>query len=586
MVDPKEYSSGVYTEIIQVPSGPRLQLDERSLLLIGPPYLVEEKVLLDPCVTGTTTLNIVADTTLGGGGTILTNVVGESPYLWMILGELSQLTEVSISGPEIPGAAKIASFDANANTITMSHSATATQAAVEITLTLHADDQSSYWLFLKDGVHPVLKPHIEDYLEDVLDIRLYYREQGSSSFVLAGSQVISANYNEEDDQVLATLDIGADIPDTASLFADVKVWREGFKGVYTAMPSNMSYLFGPRSARYQSSLTAYNTQQAINISGMAVNVFFPGREDTLATIMGEIERLTDYFVVPQIRVGGWLAPDINAYDQVMDAFSTYATSMSAKECRKEKMVYFAYPVISLQRIAAATWDGDYGDRPALYNAKDDILEEATRPLFINNKRVILVSEYYGKVGNTEIEGCDIATIIAAERYKLPLTYSTTFDVVPVLSHIRSVGFWEAGDLVDLRNRGWYVIHQEDIGRPIEVYQQVTTEQADDKLEESNVIVLDSLARTIRGTFAALIANGTINRISRDLSASLTKQTLDRIRAATAGIRAQYVDMNEFLVSVDIDDIIVDTNNPDIAYVVIRVRVYYAVNRINTYIFVV
>jgi hypothetical protein len=305
-------------------------------------------------------------------------------------------------------------------------------------------------------------------------------------------------------------------------------------------------------------------------------------------------------------------------------YKEYAVSSSATDQKREKHLYAAQPIIGLglsvetdggdvsevDDIVAAFGNTYYGlteYEDVLTNKYiDDLLEiDGTHALRLSKtesielaagvpggydcERMTLIGNEYACIGDVIIEGHYIAAIVAGWRASQEIGYVLTNVGVPLITSLPSAEWYDTDDMEVLANAGWFMLYQEMVGGPIINYWQKTTAQDIlEKKEQSLVIGLDHVAKTIRDTVdPTCIAKGLANRISTvNPNAPTNIRFLRKVNNALAGPKHYYCVQKEFLADFKVVAVTPNTATRDATDIKVEVSHLYPNNTLNTYIYVV
>lgn len=461
----------------------------------------------------------------------------------------------------------------------------------------------------------ILKPFEDCHLFRTQDFKIYakkpdwMREDAIDITSALSGSISTTNYNSGSGTILtlpyanlAAIN-GFSVGDTLNIYYDIVVSREYLysKRVEISSIDVLSSLFGQNSLNDQDSVLAYNSLLATTF-GANKKFYIYGADMTGYTgdpveylndpavhddITNSIKRYHYYYIVPLVKM-----VDKADYEQIIEKYALFVESQSTPAARKECRTYFAKPIVKDGDGLDYAGNGfffELGEIDGTYykiKAAEDVNLAVNYPAKINSMRVTLIGDYYAILYGDIIEGCELATIMAAWRASLPKGHSTTGSIVPGISSVPHFGYYNEDQYRRLRNAGWTMLIQESEYSAVRVYQQVTTmTEIIEQREESLPIILDAFAMELRLSLKGMIGRGVFNKISSDPNDPATSKYLARVRQVAQAVINKYV-KNKWLAKAEVIGLAQNELYPDQADLRAKVEHYYPVNQIHTTILVV
>ena len=486
------------------------------------------------------------------------------------------------------------------------------------TTVIGADHNTDTW--------DLLKPYADCHLFHLDNMDLYAKDSADPNadpvLLTSGTEYVFTDKDHYNDGVAAVITIthnavrsllGVAIGAVVEIYASLIVSRTTLynKKIPIRSATDIENNFGRDSMDTHDSVLGFCSGLALIELGARFDVYcvdmtdYEGNDPTgylmdhavHDSIIDKLRRFSNYYLVPLIKMADYGETEKGDYQTIIAKYKAHVVSQSSKDEKKECRVYIAKPVMNEGEgldYGGIGFFTEYpnsafkGEQSYIDQAEDDVAVAVNYPPTIKSDRVVLIGDYYaittigmeGQVSEV-LEGCEIATLVAAKRARVPLGYKMTNGPISgIITRVPHYGYFSEQHCVALRNAGWYMIFQDTENSLPICFHQVTTDNGIlEQFEESLPIIMDAYAMDLRETIKDMIANGTVNYVSQDPNSKVFIRYISRLNQMATPLNNRYKE-KKWLASVAITSVVPNTIYRDQADVIIRATHYYPLNHAN------
>lgn len=174
------------------------------------------------------------------------------------------------------------------------------------------------------------------------------------------------------------------------------------------------------------------------------------------------------------------------------------------------------------------------------------------------------------------------------RYRVPVNYSLTNQKMDIGNIWPQVSKVSEEIKESMKDNGVVMFDQKNpMSTPFVMYQTTTYIEHDvlAKKEEDIQISIDEVCRVIRQVLEPRIARGYDNKVTADPLHPISVAFVKNLNADISAVRTEYVTNREIFGEILVIGVEIDKNDPRQTRLLLRLRPYYNVNRIDIYIYI-